>query len=308
VFIRKLRTVLGLLKNPYLFITTLGKYNVLNWMPDSCFLRISYRGNTGEKLNLKNPQTFNEKLQWLKLYDRNPLYTKLADKYEVREFVSKSIGDEYLVPLLGVYNSVDEIDFNILPERFVLKCTHDQGSVIICRDKEQFDIQKAKRFLNKRLAKNPFWATREWPYKNITPRIICERYLEQGDKKTLDDFKVLCFNGEAKLIEYHINRFNDNHTQDFYDLSWNKTKISQKGSPLSTVNTPKPILLEKMLRLSEILANKIPHVRVDWYIAGGILFFGEMTFFDASGFCPFDNPADDLLLGTWIDISKVGIV
>lgn len=276
-------------------------------MPDSCFLRISYRGNTEEKLNLKNPQTFNEKLQWLKLYDRNPLYTKLADKYEVREFVSKVIGDKYPVPLLGVYNGVDEIDFDTLPERFVLKCTHDQGSVIICRDKKQLDMQKAKRFLNKRLAKNPFWATREWPYKNIIPRIICEEFLIDESGYELKDYKFFCFNGKVKCFKIDFDRF-IGHRANYFDPKGKLLAFGEIACPPEFEKQLEiPQDLDKMINLAEILSNNYPFVRVDFYYIKGKIYFGEMTFYPASGFGKFEPESADWLLGSWLDLSKVTI-
>ncbi|MCX7883741.1 MAG: glycosyl transferase [Caloramator sp.] len=263
-----------------------------------------FQGIMDYRLDLQNPKTFNEKLQWLKLYDRNPLYTKLVDKYEVRKYIAETIGEEYLVPLIGVWDKFEEIHFNKLPNQFVLKCTHDSGGVVICKDKNNFDIEKARKKINKALKRNYYYYGREWPYKNVKPRIICEEFI--SDKETTpDDYKVLCFNGKAKLIEVHIDRFG-NHKQDFYDIKWNKTKISQ-GNINSNYFYEKPKLLEKMLELSEILANNMYHIRIDWFMINDKLYFGEITFFDGSGFDPFDNIEDDYLLGSWIDLPKVRI-
>lgn len=274
-------------------------------LPDIIYLKMRYRYHTGKKLNLKEPRTFNEKLQWLKLYDRKPEYSIYVDKYAVRSFIAETIGEEYLIPLIGVYNCVEDIDWDSLPKKFVLKCTHGSGANIICTDKDKFDIEKAKKKLKKWMNKNWYWYGREWPYKDVVPRIIiiCEQYLTDSGDVPDDykvDYKVLCFNGKAKLIEVHIDRYGD-HRQDFYDTNWNKTKISQ-DPPKSDLVYSKPDKLEEMIILSEKLAAEMIHVRIDWYIIKDKLYFGEITFFDGSGFVPFEDYNDDLLLGSWIKL------
>jgi len=291
------------IKSPRKLIRALGTKNLLNWIPDKPYLKLVYWGEMGKRLNIKNPRTFNEKLQWIKLYDRKTEYTKYVDKYEVRSYISQTIGDEYLIPLLGVYNSVDEINFDKLPNQFVLKCTHGSHCNIICTNKDELNIEDAKKQLRKWMKKNWFWFGREWPYKNVTPRIICEAFISDNDKPPID-YKVMCFNGKAKLIEVHIDRFGV-HKQDFYTIDWEKTEISQ-GQNRSEILIEKPPVLEEMIRLSELLAKDIFHVRIDWYVVNSKLFFGEITFFDASGFCRFDSEEDDLMIGGWIDLNKGG--
>lgn len=289
------------LKSPRKLIRALGDRGFLNWLPDKPYLKLVYWGETKKRLNLKTPITFNEKLQWLKLYDRKPEYTRYVDKFEVRSFIAETIGEDYLIPLLGIYTSVDEIQWDKLPNSFVLKCTHGSGCNIICKDKNELDIEKAKIKLNKWLKKSWFWFGREWPYKDVKPRIICEKFISDTDSDLPPtDYKVLCFNGKAKLIEVHIDRFGQ-HKQDFYTTEWEKTSISQ-GFPVSDLLIDKPIVLEKMLSLSEILAKNTSHVRIDWYIVKNKLFFGEITFYDGSGFTPFDDVNDDILLGSWIKL------
>lgn len=291
--------LLIILKNPKKIVRVLGDKKFFNWLPDRLYLKLVYWAETGKKLNLKNPQTFNEKLQWLKLYDRNPLYIKLVDKYEVRKYIAETIGKEYLIPLIGVYNNVEEIDWESLPNQFVLKCTHGSGANIICSDKSKLDIEDAKKKLKKWMKKNWFWFGREWPYKNVKPRIICEKFI--SDKGyTPDDYKVLCFNGKARLIEVHIDRYTM-HKQDFYDIHWNKTNISQGGTN-SNLIYEKPKCLKEMINLSEKLASDMFHVRIDWYIVKGKLYFGEITFYDGSGFTTFDKDDDDYLLGSWLKL------
>lgn len=274
--------------------------NMLNWMSDEAFLKRKFKLRMGYELDLDNPKTFNEKLQWLKLYDRNPLYTKLVDKYEVRKYIAEKIGEEYLIPLVGgPWNSPEEIDFDALPDQFVLKCTHDSGGVIICKDKSALDIPAAKAKLAKRLKRNFYWMNREWPYKDVPPRIIAEKYMED-ETGELRDFKFLCFNGIAKMIELHSGRF-EKHTQDFYDAQWKRLDIIQ-GAPMADEQTPRPKFLDDMLEMSNEISKKFPHLRVDWYGIEGKLYLGELTLYDGSGMCAFTPEEWDSKLGSWIEL------
>lgn len=267
---------------------------------DERYLRLMYRMYLGKRLNLKNPRTFNEKLQWIKLYDRRPEYTMMVDKYAVREHVAKVLGEAYLIPLLGVWDDPEEIDFDTLPTQFVLKCNHNSGTgMCICKNKAKLDIEKVKAELRKGLAQNYYLSGREWPYKNIKRRIIAEKFMVD-DSGGLQDYKVLCFNGEPKLIQIHKGRF-QNHTQDFYDTQWKRHEIYQ-GVPMSKTDMDKPAFLEQMLEVSKTLSAGIPHVRVDWYYVDGQLYFGELTFFDASGFYAFEPEFWDQQLGDWIQL------
>lgn len=290
-------------KNPRLLWCSLGNHHLLNWMPDRIFLQLIYRARTGRKLNLDDPRGYGEKLQWIKLYDRKPEYIQMVDKYTVREYIKERIGERYLIPLLGVWDDPREIDFSALPEQFVLKCTHDSGSICVCKDKSNFDTAAAIKKLSKHQRIGTYWKTREWPYKHVKARIIAEQYMEDESGDELKDYKVLCFNGEPKLIELHRGRFKV-HTQDFYDTDWNKTDISQEGVGLSltTEVLPKPVCFEEMMEKSALLSKGIPHLRVDWYSINGRLYFGELTFFDASGFDLFDRESDELMLGGWIQL------
>lgn len=296
----KLITFLKLAKNPGKLVRPMASNGLINWMSDETFIKLVFKATFGYELDLDNPQTFSEKLQWLKLYNRRPEYTMMVDKYRVREYIREKIGDEYLIPLLNVWNSVEEIDFDALPNQFALKCNHDQGSVVICKDKSNFDVEDAKRKLARKLNRNHYWSIREWPYKNVKPCIICEQYMQDDSgKEELSDYKVLCFNGEPKLIEVHRGRFGGGHTQDIYDLNWNKTKYYQPDVPTSDEVMDKPVFTEEMISLSRKLSDGIPHVRVDWYYTNGHLYFSELTFYDGSGFDPFmDN--QDLEIGSWL--------
>ena len=273
-------------------------------LPDSLYIKLKYFLHFKKFPNLKNPNTFNEKLQWLKLHDRNPEYTKMVDKYEVRKYIAEKIGEEYLIPLLGVWDKAEDIDFDKLPDQFVLKCNHNSGlGMCICKDKSVLDIRKVKKELTLGLKENYYKMGREWPYKNVKPRIIAEKYMVDESGTELKDYKFLCFNGKVKLIEYHTGRFSGNHTQDFYDEKWNKTDISQEGT-ISDFVVEKPLMFDEMVRLSEILAENIPHVRIDWYQINDKIYFGEITFFDSSGLILFDNEDDNLYLGSLIDLKK----
>lgn len=283
----------------------LAKNDMLTWIPDELYLKTMFMFRLGYPLNLRKPKTFNEKIQWLKLYDRKPEYAQMVDKYDAKLFVSDRIGDRYIIPTIGVWDCVDDINFDYLPNQFVLKCTHDSGSIIICPDKGKLDKNAAKKVLSKGLSRNMFDWGREWPYKNLKRRIIAENYLRDESGYDLKDYKVLCFNGEPKLIELHQNRYTANQSQDYYDTDWKKTGITQNGTQVfKATNQPvdKPKTLQEMLELSRILSKGIPLLRVDWYSIRDQLYFGELTFYDGSGFEPYDSYDDDLLLGSWIEL------
>lgn len=273
--------------------------------PDKIFLSLRFKFKMGRWIDWANPQTFSEKLQWLKIYNRNPLYTTMVDKYAVKEHVGRLISDKYIIPTIACWPNPDSIDWNILPDKFVLKTTHGGGGggVVICKDIKTFDKTSAISKLRNSYKGEIYINYREWPYKNVKKQVIAEELLipEDGDLK---DYKVLCFNGKPRLIEYHSGRFTDSHTQDFYDTEWNRTDITQGGyGDMAKEPAPKPACLEEMLTLCEVLAKDMPHVRIDWYYCNERLYFGEITFFDGSGLEPFDRVEDELLLGSWIDLN-----
>lgn len=276
---------------------SLGLYNS---MPDAEYLKRLFKARTRYPLNLDNPKTFNEKLQWLKLYYRKPEFTEMVDKYAVKRFVAERIGEQYVIPNLGVWERFEEIDFDLLPNQFVLKCTHDSGGLVICKDKGKLDIEAARKKIEKCLKKNYYLIGREWPYKDVEPRILAEAYMEDAADSALIDYKVMCFHGEAKLIQVHNGRFVQ-HMQDFYDTLWNRVNVTQ-GPPQTKTEMEKPVFLDEMLRLSAELSKDLPHLRVDWYYVNNQLYLGELTFFDASGFEAFEPHSYDLLLGDWITL------
>ena len=237
------------------------------FVSDEQFIKWSYYLKFHKELNLDNPQTYNEKMQWLKLNDRREEYTKMVDKYEAKEYVASIIGDEYIIPTLGVYNSFDDIDFDLLPDQFVLKCTHDSGGISICTDKKTFDYKKAKKLLTRNLKRNPFWYNREYPYKNIKPRIIAEKYMEDESGWQLKDYKVFCFNGEPQFVEVDYDRY-VGHKLNVYDLNWNYIDFYMTSPNDASVEIPKPKCLNKMIELAKVLSRGLINVRVDFYSIG----------------------------------------
>lgn len=269
---------------------------------DEKYLKRLFKYAMGKELNLKNPQTFNEKLQWLKLYNRKPEYTTMVDKYAVKEYVANIIGEEHIIPTLGVWNSVHEIDWDSLPNQFVLKTTHGGGGcdVIICKDKATFDKAVAMEKLNKSLKRDIFWKFREWPYKNVPKRIIAEKFMTNNGKD-IEDYKIHSFNGSPLFILVCSNRYgNGAMIDDFYTPEWKLMDLRRPGHPNSTIPTKAPLQLKKMLELSEILSKNIPFLRTDFYVINDRIYFGELTFFPASGMSKFEPEEWDERIGNWL--------
>lgn len=278
------------------------KYGLYNYLDDESFLKKIFLKKIGMPLNLNNPQTFNEKLQWLKLHDRKDVYTSMVDKYEAKTHAAKIIGNEYIIKTLGLYNNFDEINFDLLPDKFVIKCTHDSGGLVIVKDKTTFDKRKAKRIIDKSLKRNYYYVGREWPYKNVLPRIIIEEYIEDEVNNDLIDYKIMCFNGQPKVIFTCTDRYSDALKVTFFDLDWNKLPFERHYKSSNKV-IAKPKNLKKMLDLSRKLSKGIPFVRIDWYEVKNKLYFGEYTFYPGSGFEEFRPEKYDLILGKNLDIS-----
>lgn len=258
-----------------------------------------------KRLNLKFPKSFNEKIQWLKLYDRKPEYTQMVDKYEAKNYVADRIGQEYIIPTLGVWDHFDEIDFDTLPQQFVLKCTHDSGGIVIVHDKNTFDKKAAKKKIETCLKRNFYYAGREWPYKNVKPRIIAEQYMEDAETKELRDYKFFCFNGIPKVLFVASGRQSESEeiSVDFFDMDYNHLPI-KKGHPNAKTAPNQPQTFEKMKLLAEKLSAGIPHLRVDFYEANGKCYFGELTFSSGSGMGPFDPEEWDYKFGEWITLPE----
>lgn len=294
-----------LIKNPYVVFRLPKLQQRMRFLPDAVYLKLVYRARIGRPLNLNSPKGFNEKLQWLKLYDRNPLYTKLVDKAEVKPWVAERIGWEHVVPTLGVWDSFDDIDFGALPERFVLKCTHDSGGLAICRDLSTFDMAAARRKIERSLANNYFWSGREWPYKDVRPRIIAEEYLDPaGEQVGLTDYKVMCFGGQARCEFTCTGRADGNLHVDFFDTEWNHMPFT-RHYPNADVPPEAPERLKDMVAMAERLSEGMPFVRVDFYEVAGQYYFGEMTFYPGSGMEEFDPERWDEELGSWIELPEL---
>lgn len=271
-------------------------------MSDEKYLKLRYKCIMGKELNLENPITYNEKLQWLKLYDRKPEYTKMVDKYEAKKYVSDIIGDEYIIPTLGVWENAEDIDFDALPNEFVLKCTHDSGGMVICNDKSQLDIQSTKATLNHFLNRNFYSLHREWPYKNVKPRIIAEKYMVDESGYELKDYKFFCFDGRVQAMFIATDRNEKTETCfDFFDRDFNHMPVVN-GHPNTKKELKKPQGFEKMIELAEKLSIGIPQVRIDFYDINGKVYFGEMTFFHWSGLKKFEPEKYDKIFGDWITL------
>lgn len=253
-------------------------------------------------LDLNTPRTFNEKLQWLKLHDRNPLYNTLVDKYRVKPWVAERIGSEYVTETYACWERAEDIDISGLPERFVLKTNHDCGGVAVCSDRRKFDLGAARKKLAKHLRTNYYWGGREWPYKDVKPLVFAEEYLDPGESGDLVDYKFLCFSGEARCLFTCSSRAKGDLRVDFFDRGWNHLPFT-RHYPNADVVPKRPDSYEEMLTAAERLSSDIPFVRVDFYESGGRPYFGEMTFYPGSGFEEFEPKEWDERLGSWIDLS-----
>ena len=280
----------------------LAHLKIFRYLSDEAYIKQMFLHKMGYRLDLTNPRTFNEKIQWLKLYNRRPEYITMVDKYEAKRYLGQAIGDQYVIPSLGVWDKFDEINFDTLPEQFVLKCTHGWGGVVIVKDKSKLDIKKAKKDIERSLKRNHYYTEREWVYKNIKPRIIAEKYMtDRGNG--LIDFKVHNFNGEPKVIVVCEDRFTDSKlTQDYYDCDWNHLAVRKKSSANAAAVMQKPEQLPEMLELSRILSKDIPFVRTDFYVIDGKVYIGELTFYPSAGFMPFIPESFDYELGSYLQL------
>ena len=276
---------------------------VFNLMPDELYLKFMFRLRMHRKLNLETPQCFNDKIQWTKLYDRRPEYTTYVDKYAAKKSVADIIGGQYIIPTIGVWDRFDDIDFEKLPNQFVLKCTHDSGGFVICKDKKTFDIEQAKKKINKCLKRNYYWMGREWPYKNVPHRIISEQYMADD----LRDYKLFCFNGVPRMTLVCSERFTkDGLKEDFYDEAWNHLEVQRPAHGNASLPIQRPKQYELMKQLAAKLSEKMPFARIDFYEIDEKVYFGEITFYPASGFEGFTPEEWDLKLGEWIELPSGG--
>ena len=275
----------------------------LRVLPDGTYLRLRYLIAFRKPLHLKNPRTFNEKLQWLKLYDRNPEYTRMVDKLEAKKYVAERIGEEYIVPTLGVWDRFEEIDFDALPDQFVLKCTHDSGGLVICKDKKSLDLDAAREKITACLKENYYWDYREWPYKNVKPRIIAEPYLRDDETGELRDYKFYTFGGEVKALLIISGRDTPDAGGDYFDAEFHHLDMQWGYKNAKALPSP-PKSMEEMIRLAQLLSKSTPELRVDFYEINGKPFFGEMTFFDGGGLEKIVPEKWDSIFGDWVTLPQ----
>ncbi|MGP1437997.1 MAG: ATP-grasp fold amidoligase family protein [Treponema sp.] len=287
-----------LFKRIILKLMSLGLFNCLS---DKTFVTWKFRLVLGYSANLKEPKTFNEKINWLKLYDRKPEYKTYVDKYDVRAFIKATVGEEYLIPLIALYSSPEEIEWEKLPNRFVLKCTTGSGGNVICKDKTKLDIKKETQKLEAFCKHNYYYGNREAQYKDIKARIVCEEFISETEI-TPNDYKVYCFNGKAKLLEFHIDRFGGaSHTCDYYDENLNRLSFTWGTTP-SNIDLPYKDISAKIIKLSEEISKNMIHARVDWYVVDYHIYFGEITLHNGGGYEKFDSYEDDLQLGSYLTL------
>ena len=286
-------------------LAMLGLITRLNFLfSDKIYLKLLYRLKLGRRLDLKCPRRFTEKLQWLKLYDRKPLYTKLVDKAEVKDYVAGIIGDEYIIPTLGLWNKPEDIDWNSLPDRFILKTTHGGGGsgVVICDDKGQLDKKKAVDKLNRSMKQDIYATLREWPYKDVPHRVIAEQLLDKDSQyDDVPDYKFYCFNGIPKVVLIATNRFSD-HNFNYYDMEFKKLNITSSAGSNAAIEFSKPSRFEEMKEIASKLSQGFAHIRVDLYYSNNKIYFGELTFYDSSGFDNLSSDSVDLEWGGWIKL------
>jgi hypothetical protein len=297
-----------IIKNNELFLYVNDKLKEIYYkylISDKKIIKKRFKKRLGREVNLVNPLKYNDKLQWLKLNWYDPLATKCADKYEVREIIEKTIGSEYLNKIYGVYESVDEINLDKLPKSFVLKGTHGSGYNIICKDKNEMNWEQEFKKMRRWLRTNYYYSKREWVYKDIKPRIICERYLSDETGQPPMDYKIFCFHGEPKLIQVDVDRFGG-HKQNFYEIDWAYKNIEIEVPSEKGIQVTKPKELDRMLELSRQISKDFPHVRVDFYEVKGQVIFGELTFFHHSGMGKFNPPEYEIEMGNYLKLPLRG--
>lgn len=297
------KKIVQYLKHPSKIFFWLGMHGFFKWMDDETYIKKQYKAVFGKEIDLENPQTFNEKLNWLKLHDRKEEYTTMVDKYEAKKYVSNIIGDEYIIPTIGIYDSFEKIDFDTLPQQFVMKCTHDSGGLVIVKDKSKLDYKKAKKKIEHCLKRNYFWNTREWPYKNVKPRIIVEKYMKDKNNEELRDYKFYCFNGKPKYL--YVSEGMNNHKtarMDFFDIEFNLAPFWRNDYKRFNIKPEKPMNFAKMIELSEKLSLNTKFLRVDFYEINNKVYFSELTFSPCAGYMKFYPQEYDKKLGALINL------
>lgn len=306
-----MRNYIKMLKKAFsdkkIFFSYLSALGILNFLSDEIYLKIMYKIFMGKSLDLVHPKTFNEKLQWLKIYNRNSIYTQMVDKFAVKNYVSDLIGEKYIIPTLGVWNNFDDIDFNSLPDKFVLKCTHDSGGVVICKNKKEFNLLEAKNKIERSLKRNFYWYGREWPYKNVIPRIIAEKYISDGGNldSELTDYKFFCFNGKVDNVMVCLDRDSGFTKFYFFTPDWELLRINKRGKAApANFTLPRPDCLDEMVNVAKTLSEGLPFARIDLYQSNKKVYFGEITFFPDSGLDSNVLPETDLKWGHLLKINN----
>ena len=278
-------------------------YKILNSLiSDSLYTRLKFRKNLHRWPDLKNPRTFNEKLCWLKLHRREPEMSVMVDKAQAKDYVRDILGEEYIIPTFGLWERAEDIDFGLLPDRFVMKGTHDSGRVIVCTDKNQLDFDRARQEMQQSLDRDFYAITREWPYKNVSHRIIAEQFIRQSDGG-LTDYKFFCFNGHVDCVMVCIDRHLGKPKFYFFDRNWNFLRLNKRGVAAPEGFTlPRPEGMERMFEIASILSKGQPFVRVDLYNVDGKIYFGELTFYPDGGVDPNILPSTDQRWGDLLDL------
>lgn len=299
----KINRLFQILGHPKELMLELMKRTATYW-PDKIYIKTQYRLILGKSLDLEKPKTLSEKLNWSKLYYHNPDIHSLVEKYEVKKIVSDKIGSEYVIPTLAIWDTIDDIDISQLPNQFVLKCTHDSGSVIICKDKATFDFEHAKKLLRRSYKRQYYYSAREWAYKDIKPRIICEPFIPTLGKKESVEYKITVYNGKVRFVTVCTGIAHTDlskRTNDHFTPNWERLPFYAYYKP-SGQEIPKPSFMDKMIELTEKLADGLPQVRVDWYYNEGKMIFGEMTFYTWAGYLLFNSEEWDEKLGSWLNL------
>ena len=301
----KIKNIIKILKNPKFILLKMDQRKIIT-LSDKKYIELNYEYVFDKKINLKDPKEYNEKLNWLKLYNREDLYTTLVDKYLAKKIVEEKIGKEYIIPTLGVWDKFNDIDFNKLPNSFVMKTTHDSGGVVIVKDKTEMNLKEIRKKIKKSLKRDYYRLWREWPYKNVKRKIIIEEYIEDKKDKELRDYKFFCFNGKVELMFIASNRQNKDEETcfDFYDMNGEHLNIINEH-PNAKTPPHLPINFEKMKILANKISNGIPHARIDFYEVNGKIYFGEITLFHFAGFVNFEPKEWNNILGDKINIKDI---
>lgn len=293
-----MKSIMTYVKNPGTVIISMNNHGLLSWMNDKANIKLIYYLRTGEKLRLDDPKSFNEKLQWLKVYDHNPRYTNLVDKIEAKRLIGEIIGNQYIVPLYGVWERAEDIDFSILPDKYVLKCNHDQGSVIVISDSNKVNNTEIISFFKSRLKKRVYTACREYAYKGIKPKVFAEEYLGEA----ICDYKFYCFNGEPKFLYVSQGIEREGTLKiDFFDMEWNPMPF-YRTDHLRLGTMPCPTHFDEMKEIARKLSKGTKFVRIDLFEEKGKVYFSEFTLLPASGFAKFEPPETDSILGEWLNL------